>query len=34
MIDFDDPIFLNFDTALATHQSVAHNTPDKKKITI
>ena len=24
VIDFDDPTLLNFDTALATHQMVAH----------
>ena len=29
---FDDLTLL--DTALATHQMVAHNTPDKKKIII
>jgi len=27
-LDFDDPTLLNFDTAPATHQMVAHNTPD------
>ncbi|CAG8568948.1 2276_t:CDS:10 [Ambispora gerdemannii] len=28
LLDFDDPTLLNFDTALATHQMVARNTPD------
>jgi len=32
VIDFDDPTLLKFDAALATQQTVAHNTPDKKKI--
>ena len=27
-LDFDDPTLLNFDTAPATHQMVARNTPD------
>ena len=27
-LDFDDPTLLNFDIAPATHQMVAHNTPD------
>ena len=27
-LDFDDPTLLNFDTATATHQMVARNTPD------
>jgi hypothetical protein len=28
LLDFDDPTLLNFDTALASHQMVARNTPD------
>ena len=28
LLDYDDPTLLSFDTASATHQMVAHNTPD------